>query len=98
MTPDAPPSPGNVTPGRPVRIRKRKRRHGQPRILRDLWLPLLLLTAAGAILGVRFLSHLKPVGQVGGYISNSDVLAQEYTQYEGKPLHDMPVEQQFSRA
>jgi len=83
---------------RPLRVRKKKRRHGRSRILRDWWIPALLVAVAAAILGVRYLSHLKPMGQVAGYISNSEILTQEYLQYEGKPLPSLAAEQQFQEA
>lgn len=98
MTPDVPPTPDRIAPARPVRIRKRKRRHGQSKILRNLWMPALLLAAVGAIWGVRYLSHLKPLGQVAGYIASPEILAQEYLQFEGKPLRDLAAAQEFQRA
>jgi tetratricopeptide (TPR) repeat protein len=63
-----------------------------------LWLPALLLAAVAAILGVRYLSHLKPAGQLAGYISSSEVLEREYLQFEGTPLHNVADEQAFHQA
>jgi hypothetical protein len=98
MTPDVPPLPDPIAPARPVRIRKRKRRHGQSKILRNLWLPALLLAAIAAIWGVGYLSHLKPRGQIAGYIASTEILSQEYLQFEGKPLRDLAPSQEFQRA
>jgi hypothetical protein len=98
MTPDVPPLPDPIAPARPVRIRKRKRRHGESKILRNLWLPALLLAAIAAIWGVGYLSHLKPPGQIAGYIASTEILAQEYSEYEGKPLRDLGPAQEFQRA
>lgn len=98
MTPDAPPSSDPSPQVRPVRIRRKKRRRGRSRFLRDLWIPGIVVLAAAAILGVRYLSHLSSFGQVAGYIGNSDVLEQEYLYYEGKPLNSLAETQQFRQA
>jgi len=69
-----------------------------PRILQDMVLPLLLLTAVAAIFGVRYLSRLTTRAKLPGYIANSQVLTQEYFQFEGRSLRDLGTQQQFDHA
>jgi len=67
-------------------------------MLQDLVLPVLVLAAIAAVFGVRYLSHLNPKVNLPGYIANSQVLAQEYAQLEGKSLSDIGAQQQFEQA
>lgn len=69
-----------------------------PRIFQDLLLPVLLLAAVAAIFGVRYLSRLNPPPKLPGYIASSQVLTQEYWQFEGRSLRDLGVQQQFDQA
>jgi len=68
------------------------------RVFQDLLLPLLLLTAVAAIFGVRYLSRLTTPAKLAGYIASSQVLNQEYFQFEGKSLRDLGLQQQFDHA
>jgi hypothetical protein len=61
-------------------------------------LPLLLLAAIAAIFGVRYLSRLNLPPKLPGYIASSQVLAQEFWQFEGRSLRDLGVQQQFDQA
>jgi hypothetical protein len=98
MTPDAPASPDPAA-GRPtVRIRKKRRTHGRRRLLRDLWVPSAIVIVLLAILAVRYISHLAPASPVIGYIGNPESLQQEYLDFEGKPLANASVAQQFQHA
>ena len=96
--PDAPSTANSGAPQPRVRIRKKRRRHGIRRLLGDAWLLALLVASVAAIIGVRYLSHLNPPGEVPGYISSTEVLAQEYQQFEGRPLRDMAAQQQFNQS
>jgi hypothetical protein len=69
-----------------------------PRIFQDLLFPVLLVVAVAAILGVRYLSRLSPAEKLAGYVSNPQVLMQEYFQFEGRSLRELGMQQQFEQA
>ncbi len=98
MTPDAPPPHVAGPVRRGARVRKRRRRHGIPRVFQDLVLPVLLVGAVAAIFGVRYLSRLATPEKLPGYIVSSQTLTQEYFQFEGRSLRDLGIQQQFEQA
>src|SRR5579883_1010085 len=98
MTPDAPASPDPAAGRRVVRVRKKRRRHGKSRLLRDVWIPAALIVLILAILVVRYISHLAPPAPVVGYIGSPETLQQEYLEFEGKPLTNSSPVQQFRSA
>ena len=98
MTPDAPPPPIAGPPRRGVRVRRKRRRHGIPRVFQDLVLPVLLVVAVAAIFGVRYLSRLSAPEKLPGYITSTQTLTQEYFQFEGHSLRDLGPQQQFEQA
>jgi hypothetical protein len=66
--------------------------------MRDIWVPASLGAILVAILGVHYLSNLKPAAEVIGYVSSPETPRQEYLQFEGKPLTSRPLVQQFQSA
>src|SRR5438093_6162195 len=84
--------PSSSPPGR--RIRKRRRR--RPRYRK--FIALFILVAAGG--AVLWLSKRGPSGaaDLRGYISSSEILAQEFGRYTGKKLKKLEVVQNFDYA
>jgi len=98
MTPDAPASPDPAAGRHIVRVRKKRRRHGRSRRLRDVWIPAAIAVMLLAILAVRYISHLMPPAPVAGYVGNAETLQEEYLEFEGKPLTNSPLLRQFQNA
>jgi hypothetical protein len=79
---------------------RHRRRRKPPWILRRWWvLPLAVVALSAPWISSWWTSRPAPHHlPLPGYIVNADVLRQEFLRFQGKPLGDMAIEQNFDRA